>query len=68
MHNVFPMNPVVATTPIVLPLPAGATEVTIVFAQTQDSRAVEPQRRAESSGRVTGPDGFELRVIVPVIP
>jgi hypothetical protein len=65
---VFPMNPVVATTPIVLPLPAGATEVTIVFAQTQDSRAVEPQRRAESSGRVTGPDGFELRVIVPVIP
>jgi hypothetical protein len=63
--GMFPANQVAAATPIVVPIPEGATEVTITFSLDPNPPAGNLVRRNEINGRMSSVDQTVLRLAIP---
>jgi Mrp family chromosome partitioning ATPase len=67
----FPQNAVLAGSNVIVPLPAGIGDITIVFAASADAPSAEAVRRDAATGTVTDPNpspNSRLAVIVPALP
>jgi hypothetical protein len=65
--TIFPRNPVVQGTAIVLTLGDTVTAVTVAFASAEGiAPAAEAQRVTDLAATISGPPAQELRFVIPV--